>query len=166
MTVTDLRGLIAYDDWATQRLLGAVSRLSVGQLTTAGSGGSSVQGVVSHILAEAWIWLRRCRGEDPAAPPPWAADARPQDLATAFVEIQRDRAALLAQLDDGSLDRVLTFTSLEGYVHRHSIGDMLLHGVTHSTYHRGQATLLLRSVGGTPVETDFVVYREASEGSE
>jgi uncharacterized damage-inducible protein DinB len=162
VTVADLRALIAYDDWATERLLRAVLDLRGEQITTPAPGGSSLQGVVSHILAEAWVWLRRCRGENPAVVPAWAAGTSPQDLSTAFTEIRMDRAAFLADLDDEGLDRALTFTSLEGGVHRHTIGDMLLHSVNHSTYHRGQAALLLRAVGATPIETDFVVYRESA----
>jgi uncharacterized damage-inducible protein DinB len=166
VNVADLGALIAYDDWATERLIAAVLELRVEQLTVPAPGGASVQGVVSHILAEAWIWLRRCQGGNPATVPAWAVGASPQDLSAAFEEIRRDRAALLADLDDESVDRALTFTSLEGAVHRHTIRDMLLQSVTHSTYHRGQAALLLRSVGATPVETDFVVYREASGRSD
>jgi uncharacterized damage-inducible protein DinB len=42
--------------------------------------------------------------------------------------------------------------------------DLLLHVVNHSTYHRGQAAMLLRALGAVAPETDFVVYREGLAG--
>jgi uncharacterized damage-inducible protein DinB len=48
------------------------------------------------------------------------------------------------------------------YEHRHTIGDMLIHIVNHSTYHRGQAATILRQLGAAAPETDFVVFREKS----
>jgi len=38
----------------------------------------------------------------------------------------------------------------------------LMHNVNHSTCHRGQIATLMRQLGRTAPETDFVVYREQS----
>jgi uncharacterized damage-inducible protein DinB len=163
MTAADLRELFAYDDWATERLLVVAAGLTPQQFTTPAEGGaSSVQSVLSHIVAEDWLWLRRCQGEDPDEVPAWAAQPSPQTLSRAFAEIRTERLAFLADINDTVLDRPLTFRSLEGDVHRHRVGDMLFHIVSHSAYHRGQAAILLRRVGATPVETDFVVFRESA----
>ena len=163
MTIADLRDLFAYDDWANERLLAVTAGLTADQFTTpAGEGAASVQSVLSHILAEDWLWLRRAKGETPDSPPAWAEDASLQTLSTAFAGVRAERRAFLAAVTDAALDQRLTFRSLEGHVHRHRVGDMLFHMVSHSAYHRGQAALLLRRVGATPVETDFVVFRESA----
>jgi len=37
---------------------------------------------------------------------------------------------------------------------------MLQHVVNHSTYHRGQITMMLRQLGAMPVAKDFLVFYE------
>jgi uncharacterized damage-inducible protein DinB len=44
--------------------------------------------------------------------------------------------------------------------YRHTLRDLFMHVVNHSTYHRGQPAMLLRHVGAAAPESDFVVYRE------
>ena len=60
MTVADVRDLFSFDNWATARLLTAVSSLSEQQFSTElRSRFPSLRDTVAHILAEDWMWLRR-----------------------------------------------------------------------------------------------------------
>ena len=161
MTVADVRDLCSFDNWATARLLTGVSSLSEQQFSTeVRSSFPSLRDTVAHIIAEDGIWLRRCMGENPLSTPAWAQNASPSVLAKAFAEVQQDRVVFFAGLTDARLAEHVDFVSLEGQPRRQRIADMLVHIVNHSTYHRGQATTLLRQAGVVPPETDFVVYRE------
>src|SRR5512145_1285795 len=123
MDVDDIEELAAFDGWANGRLFDAAAALTPEQRTRrVTSSFSSLEDTLAHILAEEWIWLRRCQGEDP---------------------------------------REVDFRSLEGHPRRQSVRDMLVHVVSHSTYHRGQAATILRQLGAAAPETDFVVFREA-----
>jgi uncharacterized damage-inducible protein DinB len=162
MNVADVRQLIAFDDWANQRLFAAVAGLTDEQLRRVTSSFSSLWDTLCHIVVEEWIWLRRCTGQNPEAAPLWAVASTREAVAQALAEVQAERSAFLAELADAKLDEAVEFRSLEGHTHRHTVGDMLIHTVNHSTYHRGQAATILRQLGAAAPETDFVVFREIS----
>jgi uncharacterized damage-inducible protein DinB len=65
-------------------------------------------------------------------------------------------------LDDKSLDETVHFTFIgggEGAMHR---GDILMHVVNHSTYHRGQVATMMYNISAYPPTTDLPVFlREA-----
>jgi uncharacterized damage-inducible protein DinB len=161
-TVGDLRDLFAYDDWANARLLEAVTAVPAAELTRrVVAGCSSLRDTLSHIVVEEWIWLQRAKGENPTAPPAGLETSDREALQRLLIAVKEERRTLLARLTDEELDRVVAFRSLEGQEYRHRLLDLFLHVVNHSTYHRGQAAMLLRALGAVAPETDFVVYREA-----
>jgi uncharacterized damage-inducible protein DinB len=164
-TVADLRDLFAYDAWANARLLAAVAAVPADQLTRGVVGGaSSLRDTVSHIVVEEWIWLQRAKGENPTVPPAGPATSDREGFQRQMIAVQEERRTFLARLTDEELERVVAFQSLEGQPYRHRLLDLLLHVVNHSTYHRGQAAMLLRALGAVAPETDFVVYREGLAG--
>ena len=76
MTVADLQDLFSFDNRATTRLLTAVSSLSEQQFSMEVAGSfPSLRDTVAHIMAEDWIWLRRCMGENPMSAPTWVQNA-------------------------------------------------------------------------------------------
>jgi uncharacterized damage-inducible protein DinB len=162
MNVADVRQLIAFDDWANRRLFAAVAALTDEQLRkSVTSSFSSLWDTLCHIVVEEWVWFRRCQGQNPEVPPSWAVGGNRETVSQALVEVQAEREGFLAELTDAKLDQVIQFRSLEGHEHRHTVRDILIHTVNHSTYHRGQAATILRQLGAAAPETDFVVFREA-----
>jgi uncharacterized damage-inducible protein DinB len=163
VTVNDFRDLFSYDEWANERLFRAVEALSDEQFTRrVASSLSSLRDTLSHIVAEEWVWLRRCMGEDPTRPAGWTAMSSRADLIPALETVRRDRSGFLVSLTTDALSRVVAFKSLEGHEHAHRIENMLRHVLHHSAYHRGQAATLLRQVGAVAPETDYVVYCESA----
>lgn len=61
-------------------------------------------------------------------------------------------------LTETELDRVFEYRSLEGQPFRNSVIDVLTQLFGHSWYHRGQIAMLVRTLGGTPAMTDFVLW--------
>jgi uncharacterized damage-inducible protein DinB len=148
------------------RLFGAAAKLSEEEFgRPVASSFPSIRDTLSHILAEEWLWVRRCMGANPTAPPPWTAPNRRADLMPALEAVRQDRLWFLEKLTIDELARVVTFTSLEGHEHAHRVEDMLQHVLNHSTYHRGQAATLLRQLGAVAPETDYVVYCESGRRS-
>jgi uncharacterized damage-inducible protein DinB len=160
--VADVRDLVAFDDWANGRLLAAVTGLTDEQLQRrVTSSFLSLWDTLCHIIVEEWVWLRRCEGQNPRSAPPWASSGSRDAVFQALAELQGERTAFLAALAPVTLDEPVPFRSFEGHEHRHTVRDMLIHTVNHSTYHRGQAATILRQLGAAMPETDFVVFREA-----
>jgi uncharacterized damage-inducible protein DinB len=55
--------------------------------------------------------------------------------------------------NDESLQRGLTVRGAE-----FRLAELIQHLVNHSTYHRGQVTMMLRLLGATPLPTDFPLF--------
>jgi len=52
----------------------------------------------------------------------------------------------------------LVYKTTKGIEYRTPVGDILMHLVLHSAYHRGQVAAAIREAGGKPAPTDYVVY--------
>lgn len=57
-----------------------------------------------------------------------------------------------------SEDQVVHYTNSQGTEFRNSIGEILRHVVNHGTYHRGNLGTMLRQLGHSTVQTDYIVY--------
>ena len=52
----------------------------------------------------------------------------------------------------------IPYENLRGQRFEYALGHMMQHVVNHSSYHRGQVVTLLRQLGRTPPNTDFLEY--------
>jgi uncharacterized damage-inducible protein DinB len=154
-----IRLLYDYTRWADGRMFDAVSRLSPEQWTRdLGSSLKSARDTVVHIVSAQWIWLSRWKGESPKGM--WnAADyPTPGSIREKSEALAKDLAAFVAEQTEESLVKPLAYRNLKGDPFSYPLGQLMLHTVNHSTYHRGQVTTLLRQLGAQPVSTDIVVY--------
>lgn len=160
MDRTTILQLVAYDDWANDRVIEALAGLSEEELDRPLPGSfPSLRATWAHLVMAEWLWFERWQGRSPAALPEWTAGASLERLNEALLEVRRQRAEILAALGGEDLQRQATYTNLaRSLTWRVEIGQMLTHVVTHSTYHRGQITTLLRQLGRNGVTTDFLVF--------
>jgi uncharacterized damage-inducible protein DinB len=166
MTRDDITLLYAYDRWANNRVLEAASALAPEQFTRdLGGSFSSVRDTLVHILAGEWVWLTlwkhpsptaeflpelRKRREalfNPAAFPDLAA------VKSKWAEIEHDQAGFVSALTDTDLEKMLP--SRGGEL---SLAHLMQHLANHSTYHRGQVSLMMRQLHAEPAATDFHVF--------
>jgi len=154
-----IRLLTDYTRWADARMFDAVAKLSPEQFTKdLGSSLKSVRDTVVHLASAQWIWLSRWTGTSPpamwtAADFPTAASVREKHAALA-----EERASHVAAQTPESLARLCNYKNLKGDPMAFPLGQLMLHAVNHSTYHRGQVTTLIRQLGAQPVSTDLVIY--------
>lgn len=161
MNVDDVKKLIAYDEWANRKMVGAIGKLDRDQFTRRiESSFSSIRDTLAHIIAAEWVYLRRWKGESPTALPAWAADATLESLLSNLREIERERADFIAGLTDELLAKQITYRNFRGQEWTYLLSDMFMHVVNHSTYHRGQLTTMIRQVGGAPSATDLLLMRD------
>ena len=155
----DLQALLAFNTWANERVLSAAERLTEEQLTRPlGSSFPTIGATLAHLAGAEWIWLRRLKGESPAAAPEWTREPTLETLRRHLQEIQTERTAYLEGVRDEDLERPVPFRYLSGAEGRHSLREILLHLVNHSTYHRGQVASMLRLVDATPPATDMLIF--------
>ena len=62
------------------------------------------------------------------------------------------------QLSDQALEKLIPFRATGV-----SLAHLMQHLANHSTYHRGQITLMLRQLGAEPLPTDFRLFLVETE---
>jgi uncharacterized damage-inducible protein DinB len=164
MTREEARELFAYGSWATTAFLRVAERLTEEQLTTRVAGSfPSVLATLAHLVGAEWIWLRRWRGDSPAAPPAWATEPSLADLEARLREVEAERAEFVDRMADADLAKPVAYRTLAGKESTDPLGLLIRHVVNHSTYHRGQLAAQLRGLGQTPPGTDLVRYHRESK---
>lgn len=159
MNVVELRRLFSYTEWANARMFNVVGELSPEQFTRrVESSFPSVGATLAHIAGSEWVWMRRFRGVSPTAPPDWTLEPSPKLLREKLTEVEHERSAYLDSLNAELLGEMIDYRNLSGDPKRQRLGDLLLHVVNHSTYHRGQLTTMLRQVGAVPPGTDLLQF--------
>ncbi|HZD49635.1 MAG TPA: DinB family protein [Silvibacterium sp.] len=166
MTRDDIQQIYEYDRWANNRVLEAASTLNAEQFTR-DLGGSfcSVRDTLVHILAAEWIWL--AVWHQPSPTPEFMAELRKR-RETLFVpaafpdlvavkskwsEIEREQADFVGALTEAELARMIPARGGEL-----SLAHLMQHLANHSTYHRGQISLMMRQLQAQPGPTDFHLF--------
>lgn len=159
MHVTDLQHLYDYHYWANGKLFAAIDQLTPQQFTqsVAGSYGS-VRNTLVHIVSAEWGWLDRCGG------PPRGERLNAEDYPTfesvreTWRRVEGYVRGFLGTLTDADLARSITFALGNGPAHTVPMVDLLTHSLTHAAHHRGQAALLLRTLGCVPGNFDYLMF--------
>lgn len=159
MNASDIRVLYEYNDWANALLFSSIAQLPQEKIDR-DLGGSlpSLRNVVAHIMTAEWAWLERLHGVSPTSRPDWA-DENMSTLQARLGDIESKRTIYVEGLTDAHLSEPLTFTYLSGKSGVNVLQDVLVHVVNHSTYHRGQITLMFRQLDEAPPSTDFIAFR-------
>lgn len=159
MNRSDVQKLYAYTDWANEKFLDGIGKLSGEQLTRRiESSFPSIRETLGHIASTEWLWLQRWRGESPTAVPAWADEQSVAVLAANMRQIAEERRAFLSQLTDEAVEGTIHYRSIKGDAFALPLKDVLVHCANHSTYHRGQLVTMLRQVGATPPNSDYSLF--------
>jgi len=159
MTVRDFETLFDYCYWANRQLWEVVARLTPNEFTkpVAGSYGS-VRNTLVHILSAEWGWLDRCGGAargNALVPTDYPTQ---KSLIDQWRQVEVHVREFLATLQDEDLERAVEFKLGQGPKHIMPIGELLHHAAIHGVHHRGQVSLLLRSLGHAPGNIDILLY--------
>jgi uncharacterized damage-inducible protein DinB len=159
----DVARMLDYNIWANHRLMRAAATLSVDDFkrdTLAASHGG-VRGTLTHIMGAEWIWLERWKGFSPTRLFDEGDFADVVSLKDRWTLIEDHRDEWFRGLSEDSLGEALRYRTTEGVPYEAPLWKLMQHVLNHSTYHRGQVTLLLRAVGVRPVSTDLVAWDRA-----
>lgn len=161
MDVNTVRALYDYNRWANARVLEAASALNPEQFTRdLGNSFHSVHDTLAHILGAEWIWLERWKGTSPKSLLNASDFPSVEALKTRWNEVESDRAQFILGITPEHLERVISYVNTRGQTFAYPLGEMMVHVVNHSTYHRGQIATLLRQLGAKPESTDLLLYRD------
>jgi uncharacterized damage-inducible protein DinB len=166
MTEDDIQLLYEYDRWANNRVLQAASALSAEQFTR-DLGGSfrSVRDTLVHIIGGEWIWLAYWR--ETSCSSAFLTDLRKRrdalfnldaypNVATVqlkWAEIEKEQIEFVNCVTNQSLEKMLPFRTTQI-----RLAHLMQHLANHSTYHRGQISLMMRQLDAEPLATDFHIF--------
>ena len=154
----DYLKLFDYDYWANCETLAS--------LRTVPSGAETPRKTFNHVIGGQRVWLSRFENPAPPSAQPWP-DLTLEECASAIEDLRRQWNELLDKLTPEKLAGALTYKTTKGIEYKTPVGDILMHLVLHSAYHRGQVAAAVREAGGTPASTDYVVYlRKVLKGPE
>jgi uncharacterized damage-inducible protein DinB len=149
-----LRRLVAYNQWADERILGAIDGLPSEELTRPREAYfGSIAGNLRHTMGAQRIWLARWNGEAPRYDEPVTAPWR-----EAYAETHAAVRAYVAGLSDADAERVVRYTDLRGNAREIALAHAITHLVNHGTAHRAETGLLLERLGRSPGDLDYTVF--------
>ena len=159
----EIRELIAFNRWANRKILEAAAALSDEERRRdLRSSYPSVHDTLLHMLSADWVWLQRLNGSSPSDMPEAWKTASWRVLREAWEEVEAGFESFVASATAEDLNRTVTYRNTAGQPFSSTLAQILLHGVNHSSYHRGQVTTLLRQLGATPPGTDLIRYYRAT----
>jgi uncharacterized damage-inducible protein DinB len=143
MDASDFRRLFRYDRWANREVSDALR-------SVADPPAKSVRWL-AHIVAAEALWLARIQRLPQPMPvwPEFKMDELPRVLEAVSGEWEKF-------LEAPALDAGCEYTNSKGERFTSPVGDILMHVVNHSTYHRGQIAADMRASGMEPAYTDFI----------
>jgi uncharacterized damage-inducible protein DinB len=154
VTVEQLRSLVAYNRWANTRLLQVAAALSVGELERdLRASFGSLLGTLIHILWGERGWLHFWQDGNFLPDPTPGEYPDFASLRNAWTRHEDAYAAYLHSLTQAELDAPRAVGP-----NTYMLGELVQHTLNHSTYHRGQVTVLLRQLGHEPPSTDYRRY--------
>ena len=165
MELESMRKLYTYNHWANDRVLASVSGLSREEfLREVGGSFGSMWGTLVHIFGVEWLYPQRWKGNSPRALPAADSIADFPSLQAYWNDVKAEQHSFLAELTEERLQQRVDYINLYGEKYGYPLSDQMRHLVNHSTYHRGQVTLLLRMLGKRPVSTDYLLYFDEQAG--
>jgi uncharacterized damage-inducible protein DinB len=150
-----------YHDWANRTMLDRLKELSDKvYFQELKSVFPSISSVVSHMYVVDQLWFQIISGMDM----PEALDVKKEsgegkvvlEMEHLFRDLSSQYKVVLEKINDADESRLLNIPWEGERVT--SLNEMVMHVVTHGTYHRGNITAMLRQMGYASVTTDLTAY--------
>ncbi len=114
-------------------------------------------GKMAHLVAARHMWLHRL-GVVADCPEGWFPPTTLEQLPALVGAIETRWTAYLASLTEEDIAGEFTCTGGDGRRYRWRLLDLLTQVFGHAWYHRGQIAMLVKDVGGEPVDTDYIFW--------
>ncbi len=160
MDKTDLLFLLDYSAWANQKLSKAGAQLNPEQFAAPHrTSYGSLRGIMVHLLVAHQVWLSRCQeGRLPATFP---AQAEFPDFASLESSLRAEVLTwrrYLETMPEAGVQRGVVYTTSQGATFTHSLWQIVVHLVNHTTQHRSEAAEVLTEYGCSPGDLDVIWY--------
>ena len=160
ITTRTARTLTRYNRWANDLMLGATARLPVDEATrTRPTLFKNIVHTLNHNYVIDAIFQAHLQGRAHGYTARNTAEAPPlEELQKGQREIDDWYVAWSDSISDAALDEKVSFTFVGGGPGVMTRGEIVLHIVNHTTYHRGFAADLFYQIPARPPTTDLTVF--------
>ena len=167
MSIRTARMLTRYNAWANRAIFDAVAALPAEEATRPRpSLFKNIVHTLNHNYVIDRIWQAHLEGRDHGYAARNTPDHPPlAELARMQCEIDDWYIAWSDALSGAALDEKVDFTLIGGNRGVMTRGEILLHIVNHTTYHRGFAADLFYQVPARPPTTDLPVFLREAAGA-
>lgn len=150
----------AYNLWANRRLAEVFESLPNDLLVQEiVSSFPSVLFTFLHIWDAEHLWLKRLQGESPFTYPSRSFDGEPNEVFDVMLQTSTEFFAFVSAQPASFFDETIEFVTITMGGGSQRAGDVVLHCMNHSTYHRGQLVTLGRQLGIEKFPpTDYIFY--------
>ena len=144
------RQMVAYNEWANNKVLDALSALREQQY-------AAVAPTLTHLLGTQKYWYANWTGADFGD----EGDPLPLEmLRTAYAGSHDELRAHFAQLTDDDWHRADQWWKRWGYEQTLPVGETLFQVVNHSTQHRSEVAATISGFGASPGDLDYLVFKQ------
>jgi uncharacterized damage-inducible protein DinB len=159
MTLQEMKTLVAYNAWATNRIFESLEALPDEEtMRDMKSSHKSIHGTLTHIVGAEKMWLSRMSGTPDKSMIKPTDVPTVADLKTTWEQTGFALAKFLGSQSDKKLEDTFGFLSLTGDQLTYRYSEALQHVVNHSTFHRGQVVALMRQMGHKPPDTGLTIF--------
>jgi uncharacterized damage-inducible protein DinB len=144
----DLTRMFRYVAWADRRSLESVRGTPAAQ--------PEALPLIAHILAAEHVWLSRLQEHEPRLPV-WPKLSL-EECETQAAENEVGYQWLFETVAEDQLVNEVRYRNAAGQEFATSMIDILSQVITHGPYHRGQIAKIVARSGGTPINTDFIMF--------
>jgi uncharacterized damage-inducible protein DinB len=150
-----LRRLVAYNQWANERILSAIDGMTAAELARPVDAYiGSLDKNLGHVLLATRVWLARWKG----APPRRLGDPVTEPWPAAYAATHAEFRDFVGALTDASADRIVEYKDSKGNPFQMALSQLVTHVVNHGTHHRAETGMLLERLGRSPGDMDYVYY--------
>lgn len=155
----EIEDLYAYNAWANARTIASVEALTEEEYArNLGGGWPSVRDTFVHIGSATRAWRERFAGRSPDRLQTGAdVPARPDAIAL-LRDADREIEAFVRETPAADRSKILAYVNLQGATKRVPYWAVFRHVVNHASYHRGQISSMIRTLGKDPKPTDLVFW--------
>lgn len=114
--------------------------------------------LAAHLIACRVNWLNRIQANEEGIGDWWPKVESHTELEGSLSQMELAWSAFLSDLTDEEFNRDFEFVLGDGRRIRWNVRGQLMQMVGHAFYHRGQISLLVDTLGGVTVDTDYLYW--------
>ncbi|WP_075981339.1 DinB family protein [Bacillus massilinigeriensis] len=148
-----------YHTWATEKLLNHLDELPKELFSKEiDSVFHSIKETFEHIYTIDRLWLDRLQGNNLTM-----KKVEFLCIEEAKEEFKYLHSHLKRYLEESDIGDVAVYNNSTGKKFENKIEDCFIHIINHGTYHRGNITAMIRSLGYKSISTDYIFYLRSKD---